>query len=137
MQPYPMNRRYSSKLCRALLQMVLILLCFHGGRSVQANTLFVQLTGSDSNNGSSWQQAKRTVKATLSAAQAGDQIWVAAGTYTENITLPSGVALYGGFTGVETSLSQRNWSVNRLTCEPVEMFSESSSSPSKAPTREH
>jgi len=113
MNPYQMNRRHCAKSCRSLLQIVLVLLCLHGSRSVQANTLFVQLTGSDSNNGSSWQQAKRTVKATLSVAQAGDQIWVAAGTYTENITLLSGVALYGGFTGIETSLSQRNWSVDR------------------------
>jgi len=41
------------------------------------------------------------------------KVWVAAGTYVENITLKSGVALYGGFAGNETDLSQRNWAANK------------------------
>ena len=40
-------------------------------------------------------------------------VWVAAGTYVENLSLKAGVALYGGFGGAETSLSQRNWTTNR------------------------
>ena len=43
----------------------------------------------------------------LETANAGDQVWVARGTYTERITLKPGVALYGGFAGYETSLSER------------------------------
>ena len=39
------------------------------------------------------------------------EVWVAAGTYVECITLKAEVALYGGFAGGETDLSQRNWTV--------------------------
>ena len=59
----------------------------------------------------------------LEAAQAGDQIWVAAGTYLPSINFPNGsdnrcksfvlkssVALYGGFAGTETDLSEREMS---------------------------
>ena len=56
----------------------------------------------------------------LGIAQAGDQIWVAAGTYkpTEDnnryrsFVLRSGVAIYGGFLGDETTLSDRDWETN-------------------------
>ncbi len=50
----------------------------------------------------------------LSIALGGQQIWAAAGTYTPGVTrsatfaLQDGVALYGGFTGTETLLSQRD-----------------------------
>jgi len=41
---------------------------------------------------------------------AGDEIWFAAGTYGNGagITLKSGVSMYGGFVGTETSTSQRS-----------------------------
>jgi predicted outer membrane repeat protein len=80
--------------------------------SVQAGTIYVKASGSDENSGVSWTLAKKTVTAGLTAAISDDQVWVAAGTYNERITLTSGVALYGGFIGNETSLSQRNFSTN-------------------------
>lgn len=54
------------------------------------------------------------------AAVAGDEIWATAGTYiagsvlarTATFTMKSGVAVYGGFAGGETALSQRNWIAN-------------------------
>ncbi len=50
----------------------------------------------------------------------GDQIWVAAGVYkptttttrTIFLTLKSGVGIYGGFSGMEGKLAQRNWEAN-------------------------
>ena len=48
-------------------------------------------------DGTSWSTAKKTISAGLSAAVSGDQVWVAQGTYVEQVTLVTGVALYGGF----------------------------------------
>jgi hypothetical protein len=49
------------------------------------------------------------VTAALAAAVAGDEIWVAQGTYPERIQLKSEVALYRGFAGGETPREQRDW----------------------------
>ncbi len=75
----------------------------------------VSPAGNDASDGLSWTTAKKTVRAGLKAAVLGDQVWVAAGTYAESITLTSGVGLYGGFAGSETNLGQRNWMTNVTT----------------------
>ncbi len=55
------------------------------------------------------------LQAALGKAVSGDQVWVAQGVYkpgatrTAAFSLTNGVAVYGGFTGVETSLEQRDW----------------------------
>jgi hypothetical protein len=67
----------------------------------QAAVIFVKPTGDDTHDGLTWDTAKKSVTAGLSAAAAGDQIWVAAGSYFERITLKLSVALYGGFAGGE------------------------------------
>jgi predicted outer membrane repeat protein len=74
-----------------------------------AATVHVAPGGNDSNDGSSWATAKRTVQAGLQAATAGDQVRVSAGTYVEHIRLKAGVELYGGFVGRETLLIERDW----------------------------
>jgi parallel beta-helix repeat protein len=78
----------------------------------ESHPIFVSTGGSDTNDGLSWATAKRTVQAGLSVATAGDEVWVATGTYVERIMLQVGVGLYGGFAGVETNRSQRNWTAN-------------------------
>ena len=63
------------------------------------------------------------LQAALALAEAGDQVWVAAGTYkpttgsdrTATFLLESGVAIYGGFAGTETSLAERDWETNLTT----------------------
>ncbi len=63
------------------------------------------------------------LQAALALAEAGDQVWVAAGTYkpttgidrTATFLLESGVAIYGGFAGTETALEERDWETNLTT----------------------
>lgn len=66
----------------------------------------------NTHNGASWATAFPSVTAGLASARSGDEAWVARGTYVERITLPSGVALYGGFNGTETSRGQRSAHAN-------------------------
>jgi N-acetylneuraminic acid mutarotase len=59
-----------------------------------------------------------TLQYALSIAMSGDDIWVKAGTYIPGTTrastfnLKSGVGVYGGFAGNESTRSARNWGQN-------------------------
>ncbi len=75
--------------------------------ALAGSTLHVATTGDDAQDGLTWATAKQTVTAGLAAAVAGDEVWVARGTYVERITLVDGVALYGGFAGTEQTLAER------------------------------
>ncbi len=76
-------------------------------------------------DGSSWATAYPYLTDAIASSVRGEQIWVAKGVYypdegtgrTDNSTsqffiMKHGVAIYGGFAGTETSLTQRNWSTN-------------------------
>jgi hypothetical protein len=92
--------------------------------SALAGTRFVNVAlATGANDGSSWADAHRTadgVSVALTAAVAGDEIWVAAGTYLPTvlgtrataIPLKNGVTIYGGFAGSETSVAQRDIVLN-------------------------
>ncbi|TCL59235.1 parallel beta-helix repeat protein [Hydrogenispora ethanolica] len=80
--------------------------------STRSLMIYVRLAGNDANPGTSWRLAKRTVGAALGIASPGDAIWVAAGTYTENIEIDKGIKLFGGFAGKENGLEQRNSAVH-------------------------
>ncbi len=75
----------------------------------EAAILFVRTNGNDALPGTSWSDSKRTLAAALGAATAGDEIWVAQGTYAGHLTLKPDIALYGGFAGVEATRAERNW----------------------------
>ncbi|QHW00240.1 choice-of-anchor Q domain-containing protein [Spirosoma endbachense] len=76
---------------------------------------YVKPTASGSANGSSWANASASLQAIINASASGDQVWVAGGTYkptsttdrTVSFAMKNGVAIYGGFAGTETALSQR------------------------------
>ena len=70
----------------------------------------VSPSGSDGNDGSSWETAKRTVQAGINAAASagGGDVWVAAGAYTERVSLGIFFHVYGGFAGTETTRDQRD-----------------------------
>ena len=77
---------------------------------------YVRWVATGANNGSSWIDAYTDLQSALSAASIGDEIWVAAGTYkptsgadrTVSFVLKNGVAVYGGFAGIESLRDQRN-----------------------------
>jgi hypothetical protein len=53
------------------------------------------------------------IQAAIDDASEGDEIWVASGTYFENIILRAGVKLVGEFVGFETSVNDRQlWNQN-------------------------
>lgn len=88
-------------------------------RTVRANlsVLYAAPTAQGSGNCSNWDNAC-TVQTALAQAQSGDEIWVRAGihypgtTVTATFALTNGVALYGGFVGMETQRDERNWQSN-------------------------
>jgi hypothetical protein len=106
-----------SGLHRRASMIVAILTVLAGAGLAEAATIYVSMSGNDAGDGSSWATAKLTVQAGLNTAVSGDQVWVAAGTYVECITLKDSVALYGGFVGNETDPSQRNWVTNRTVLD--------------------
>ncbi|MEW6439564.1 MAG: choice-of-anchor Q domain-containing protein [bacterium] len=64
--------------------------------------------------GTSWASAFKTIQQAVDAAGSGDEIWVKRGTYLlgATVTVGKAISLYGGFNGSETSLEQRNWTLN-------------------------
>lgn len=96
---------------------LLFALCFSLGMMAQSKIYYVSPASSGNGDGSSWANAT-TLADALTAAQAGDQIWVQG---FEQITDPaqlyiapsggfsvkSGVQLYGGFKGDETNINGR------------------------------
>ena len=81
---------------------------------------FVAQNATGTNNGSSWQDAFGNLHTALGSAQPGDSIWVAEGMYKptagtnrdSSFILPSGVLIFGGFVGTETTIGQRDWQVH-------------------------
>ncbi|MFZ5516843.1 MAG: choice-of-anchor D domain-containing protein [Candidatus Zhuqueibacterota bacterium] len=85
-------------------------------------TFYVDSTKADDTGaGTSWETAKKTLQAALDLATSGDQIWVKAGTYFPtsaydltntsryyHFRMKNGVAIYGGFAGTESVVSERD-----------------------------
>ena len=88
---------------------------------------FVDSTATGAQSGASWTDAFTKLQDALNGTEAGDTIWVADGTYfpdesvgglvdsddrTASFQLVTGVHLYGGFAGGETSLNERSIMAN-------------------------
>ncbi|HEY3413477.1 MAG TPA: choice-of-anchor Q domain-containing protein [Armatimonadota bacterium] len=75
----------------------------------------VRPDGDDANDGADWAHPKRTIQAAVDSAILLDrEVWVAAGTYGNDVNILKGnVMLYGGFAGDETMRNQRNPAVNK------------------------
>ena len=88
--------------------------------TVLGDIYYVDADAGGSNTGTNWINAYTNLQTALAGANSGDQIWVASGTYkpttgtNRNATfqMREGVDVYGGFSGAETNLSQRNPATN-------------------------
>lgn len=77
---------------------------------------YVNGEATGSNNGDTWANAYTDIQTALQHAQYGDQIWIAEGMYKPTVDLnrnqsfvvPNGVSIWGGFSGSETSIDQRD-----------------------------
>ena len=79
---------------------ILTALLVLGAASVDAQTIIHVDDGAPpGGDGTTWATAYDSLYDAMAAAQSGDQIWVAGGTYVGNFTLTLGVELYGGFAG--------------------------------------
>lgn len=71
-------------------------------------------------DGSSWENALGDLSEALEIAEFGDKIWIAKGVYyptdisdrTIYFQVRDGIELYGGFSGTEKNLQERNWIKN-------------------------
>jgi hypothetical protein len=88
--------------------------------------IYVDADVASSGNGTSWGSAYKYLTDAITAAQSGDQIWVAEGVYypdegtgrtdndpSQSFSMKENVAIYGGFAGTETSLDQRDWQTHK------------------------
>ncbi len=79
-----------------------------------ATTYYVDLDAVGAESGDSWSNAFTTVTNALAVASSGDAIWIAEGVYVpgsasdDTFLLANGLSLYGGFSGTETNVNQRD-----------------------------
>lgn len=99
------------------LYILLTLLCASVSAMAQSKIYYVSPTAKGTGDGSSWQSTMKLADA-LTKAVAGDQIWVQGFEQikdtnqlyvapAEGFSVKSGVQLYGGFKGDETSINDR------------------------------
>ena len=86
-----------------------------------ANILYVNEKATGNNTGVSWVNAMRSLKEAINRTCPNvTQIWVAKGTYKpttntsrdSSFVMKNNLAIYGGFAGTETQLTQRNIRIN-------------------------
>jgi hypothetical protein len=119
------HRRFARLAFAIICFLVLGILLFLAlpASSVRANpgSVRVKVNGATSGAcGNNWSNACDLQYALITVTVPGDELWVAAGTYTPTTTgddtisfqLRSGIALYGGFAGIETARDARNPAAN-------------------------
>jgi hypothetical protein len=112
-----------NRLCvNQLLPLLVLVFVILSASVAHSSVIYVDSTAAGAADGSSWADAYPELQGALGVVLPNDEIWVAKGTYfpaaatrTTSFQLPvSAVSIFGGFTGTETMLSQRDW-VNNIT----------------------
>ena len=116
--------RFLTKLKVSFVLAAIVCIGFAGKSPTKAgdgqSVLYVKADTAGAVNGTNWIDAYNTLQDALAIAVAGDQIWVASGTYTPGepgdrtatFGLISGVEIYGGFVGTEVNRNERNPAIN-------------------------
>lgn len=84
------------------------------------DTIYVNASAHGENTGTDWENAFTNLQTALETAQKNDKIWVAQGIYypsdtadqLRSFSLFPGISVYGGFSGTEKNLEDRNWRDN-------------------------
>ncbi len=79
--------------------------------------LHVNANAGKGGQGENWSNALQSISDALVRCSASDEIWVAEGTYYEDVNFEPGLALIGGFAGNETTRDQRDPGMNPTTIE--------------------
>ncbi len=108
--------KHSNKMLALFLAAVLFMIVFS---TAHAGIIYVDAGALPGGDGTTWITAYDNLNVALAGASTGDSIWVAEGTYYPHasdrdvsFTLATGVALFGGFAGGETSVAERDWMTN-------------------------
>ena len=85
-----------------------------------ANHYVSQATGNDSNNGTSWASAMKTITKGFNACNNGDTLFIAAGTYVERVTIKDGkfVSILGGY---DAATGKRDYDVFETIIDGTEL----------------
>lgn len=104
-----------------LLSLLMFVICLPS----YADIIFVK-PGGPGPDGRNWAHALATIQAGINAALSEPEktVWVQKGTYTENLTVPEDVKIYGGFKGDENPLdsnvyANRNFVANESIVQPT------------------
>jgi hypothetical protein len=102
--------------------LVVVLALLLPGVAAAQRVIYVNAASSGGGDGTSWPDAYPYLQDALAAAESGDEIWVAEGTYRPDqgagitpgdrqaaFVMKGGVALYGGFAGDEELREDRDW----------------------------
>lgn len=102
------NRKKSGqfRLLKSILSLMIVLISL----PFFADVYYVRHDAPDGGDGLSWSTAYNAIEDGLANAVAEDDIWVTSGNYqiSNTIEIPENISLYGGFSGEELLLSERN-----------------------------